>query len=220
MELIGKIRRFVVFAHRRRIKGFDVPDEPYFDPASTDQFNQLLRSSQMYLEFGSGGSTTLASRLGVRTITVENDKHYANAVRQAIGTAAPNQMIVVDIGLTKAWGQPVFQSPTPRRLRRWAAYVDRPLEALGEPSAPFPDLVLVDGRFRRACALAVAHAAQQRHVPVTICFDDYADRSHYATVEDHLGPPALAGRMAIFRVGETTAPVPPDVIASAKTDHR
>jgi hypothetical protein len=64
-------------------------------------------------------------------------------------------------------------------------------------------VVLVDGRFRRACFAAVAMKIER---PVTLFFDDYQERAHYHEVERLARPSALIGRMARFELAP--APVP------------
>ena len=66
-----------------------------------------------------------------------------------------------------------------------------------------PDVVLVDGRFREGCALAAAFLAEK---PLTLLFDDYAQRKQYHKVEEFLGRPEMTGRMARFEI--TPQPVP------------
>jgi hypothetical protein len=105
---------------------------------------------------------------------------------------------------TFEWGKP-------------AADVD--LEALGisYADAPFdadefsPDVVLIDGRYRVACAFAVATRVTKRTI---ILIDDYVDREEYRVVEEYLGRPKLKGRLAVFVVRRATA-IPPDVMNAA-----
>lgn len=191
-------RNLAKFIVRQRTRGFDVPSRPHFDPLSEPMFEALLRQAGSYLEYGSGGSTVLAARLGVPTLTVESDRFYARSVRGAIGECARNRMLVPDIGVTREWGTPLVKRPTPSRLRRWRRYVEAPFAVMNEEAMPFPDLVLVDGRFRVACALACAREAVLRGQAMTLCLDDYVERPWYHSVEQFLGTPRLAGRMAIF----------------------
>lgn len=193
-------RNLAKFIVRQRTRGFDVPSRPHFDPQTEPVFEALLRQAGSYLEYGSGGSTVLAARLGVPTVTVESDRFYARSVRAAIGERARNRMLVPDIGVTREWGTPLFKRATPARLRRWRRCVEAPFALLAEEATPFPDLVLVDGRFRVACALACAREAALRGQASTLCLDDYVGRPWYHSVEQFLGTPRLAGRMAIFDV--------------------
>lgn len=153
------------------------------------------------LEYGSGGSTVLAAELPGKTVlSVESDADWASdmtawfaANPPAPGTAV--HMLHSDIGPTEAWGRPADDSA----WRHWPRY---PL-AVWQREDCMPDVVLVDGRFRIGCALATAFRTSK---PVTLLFDDYTTRPHYARVEDYLGTPEIVGRMARFRVTPTAIP--------------
>lgn len=174
-----------------------VPDKPHFDPQSIEKFKHLIGQSEFYLEFGSGGSTVLAATLNLRSISVESDRHFAQAVRDKIGSSASVKVIHGDIGLTEGWGYPVFGRPTLKRMNLWSNYTRKAFEVIGA-GGRFPDLVLIDGRFRRACAMEVARQAELAGASTTLFFDDYAGRDHYHAIEELLGEPTMAGRAAIF----------------------
>lgn len=154
------------------------------------------------LEYGSGGSTALAAEMPGKTVfSVESDKDWAQMMRRWFTANPPLaqsvDVIWSDIGPTKDWGHPADES----EWRRWPRYA---LEVWGLPEFRQPDVVLVDGRFRVGCALATAFLSTR---PVTLLFDDYANRTHYHRVRDFLGTPEITGRMGLFRV--TPQPIPP-----------
>ncbi len=167
----------------------------------------LLRSeygrAQVILEYGSGGSTVLASELPGRSVfSVESDKSWAQMMRGWFAANPPVSgtevdVIWSDIGDTKEWGRPVDES----EWRRWSRY---PLQVWTLPEFKHPDVVLVDGRFREGCALAACFMAER---PITLLFDDYAGRKQYHHVEEFLGAPEMTGRMARFDI--TPQPIPP-----------
>lgn len=157
------------------------------------------RASEI-LEYGSGGSTVLASEMsGKRITSVESDPDWAQMMRDWFavqpGLSAVD-MVHADIGPTKEWGHPQDES----LWRRFPAY---PLKVWDADIAP--DVVLVDGRFRVGCALATAFRTAK---PVELLFDDYTDRKPYHRVEEFLGSPEVVGRMARFKV--SPLPVPQD----------
>lgn len=154
------------------------------------------------LEYGTGGSTVVASELPGRTVfAVESDRDWAQMMRGWFDQNPPAEgtqvdVIWSDIGATKEWGHPVDDG----EWRRWPRY---PLEVWELPEFRQPDVVLVDGRFREGCALAAAFLAEK---PLTLLFDDYAQRKQYHKVEEFLGQPEVTGRMARFEI--TPQPVP------------
>ena len=159
--------------------------------------------AQVILEYGTGGSTALASELPGKTVfAVESDKDWALMMRAWLEQNPPASgtevdVIWSDVGATKEWGRPVDDS-------EWRRYPRYPLQVWGLPEFRHPDVVLVDGRFREGCALAACFLAQK---PITLLFDDYAGRQQYHHVEEFLGPPELTGRMARFDI--TPQPIPP-----------
>lgn len=218
---ISRAHSFVRFWLGQRIHGVPVSAAPHFDPDTQAFFLQRIADAHFYLEFGSGGSTMVAARHGVRTIAVESDGYYAKQVRHALGSDTSATVVHVPIGLTQEWGNPLFRRPTPSRLHRWRQYTELVFQSMaGE--AEFPDFVLVDGRFRRACALETARQALKRGVKTTILLDDYAERPHYHSVERLLGPPTRIGRAALFEVegSHQHQPILPDDVRKAQCDPR
>ena len=212
--------RALRFLYLQRVKGFTAPEAPHFDPASLPLFTSLLQGARRYLEFGAGGSTLAAADLGVSTLSVESDRFYARAVRRRLPETSPVDILVADIGLTKQWGAPVFQAPTAGRLARWRRYIDLPFERLKRMGGPFPGLILIDGRFRRACALESARQAALANQPATLFFDDYLGRPHYRDLERQIGCPRMAGRAALFEVGPGGPAIPESAVEQAAADFR
>ncbi|MGB3712004.1 MAG: hypothetical protein WA985_09970 [Erythrobacter sp.] len=182
--------RFVV---RRRVLGLEPPgDAPWMDDDGTARFNTELKRASRYLEYGSGGTTVMADRIGIPTRSVESDPVYARAVKSRLQNENVRQ-IVVDFGMTRSQGYPLRPSPAKGR-----AYASAPFAR----HEPFPDLVLVDGRYRAACALECALRAFERDAKATMLLDDFVGRSEYGVVAEQLGAPEIAGRLAVFTIGE------------------
>jgi hypothetical protein len=177
---------------RRTRQPAQVGEVPHFDEPARELFDELLATTRTYLEFGSGGSTVLASRVAQTVVCVETDREYLDAVRAAVGDA-PARMIYchADIGTTAQWGAPLVKLGTASQRRRWAHYPWRPWEVLDNE----PDVILIDGRFR----VASAAASMLRAPAARILFDDYTDRPFYWAVDAIGDRVAQAGRMVEFR---------------------
>jgi hypothetical protein len=200
-----RIRELSRFLYAQRIKGFDAPVTPELDQETLDRLIAELKRCRGYLEFGSGGSTTIADDLGVPGVSIESDRFYARTVASALkGTSV--SVVPVDIGFTVEWGWPLFKQPTSSRLSRWRRYLEAGFDRIT------PDLILIDGRFRVACALESA----RRTDGAILIIDDYAGRQKYSVVERYLGPPERVGRAAIFKTVKQT--IPDDVITKALLD--
>lgn len=214
-----ELARFLVL---QRVHGFDVPIEPHLDDAAKIMFEDLLRESSGFLEFGSGGSTRLADKLGKKTLAIESDRFFARVVRSSLQEHSNVQIIDIDIGVTGPWSYPIFDRPTERRLRRWSNYVQRPFDVL-KTRDWFPDFVFVDGRFRQACVLQTTRSALAHGRSLKLLFDDYFNdgREHYHAVEQWLGTPERAGRAALFTVDQQHCRMPSERdVSDAVSDYR
>lgn len=201
--------------------GFTVSETPEFAPEAVDWFRARIAKTSHYIEYGSGASTVLAAKAGAKTVSMEGDPYYARSVRAALPANADTRLLDAGIGLTEEWSFPVFTRPTTPRLAAWKAYAERPLQ-IAAKEGWCPQLILVDGRFRRSCALHAAKAVVAAKQNATLFFDDYVPRPHYHTVEKYLGQPRMVGLSAIFEVGKgtlsETADISADVIAEAVAD--
>lgn len=182
------------FKVRQRLNHFSVPDQPHFDQEGAEYFAPRLRRSSSYLEYGAGGSTVEAARLGINFVTVESDRFFLDSVKRKILGAPTGTLIYANVGITGPWGVPVIQRPTAARVRRWASYPEAPW---AHDASFTPDLILVDGRFRALCALTVFERLQGKDYE--LLFDDYLDRrSHFEAIEKFGALKCFVGRMAIF----------------------
>ena len=161
-------------------------------------FGTLLAACRQYLEYGAGCSTFAAARAGVALTTVESDARFLAAVERRCRSLAPpdarsEHFLHGDIGRTGPWGKPVV--PGVSRPGTWRTYPLAPWLALGQDFRS--DFVLIDGRFRVACALAVI--GHQPDTSWIMLVDDYVGRDEYAPIADFAELNAVHGRMAEFR---------------------
>lgn len=203
------------FEIRKRVLGFKVPDTPQMDPEGLATFEASLKDANKYLEYGAGGSTVMAASMGKTGITIEGDRYYCRDVRRKLnGQPHKTELIYVDVGPTEQWGHLRDKEQTRENVAAWARYVRLPFEKL---KGDFYDLVLVDGRFRVACALHAIAEAAKRNASFRLLLDDYNDaedeRPHYRVVEDHAPLTRFAGRMAVFDVTPATLLRAPDEAA-------
>jgi len=172
---------------------------PHFDSDSTPYFIERLSAATLYLEYGSGGSSILASQLGKKFVSVDSDPYFIESVEKKIaklGVTSCGTFIHANLGLTEAWGAPVCTRPTVKRLASWKSYFTAPWNELSERFSP--DLILVDGRFRVACALTtILNLAQKDRWELLV--DDYHGRPHYRAIEEFANLERMVGRMAVFK---------------------
>ncbi|MCV7431896.1 hypothetical protein [Mycolicibacterium bacteremicum] len=190
--MAGDALRRIKFLTERLFRGINAPMTPHFDSDETTAwFTDRLKGADCYLEFGSGGSTYLAAQLGVRFATVESDRKFLDAVRAQIeghDLLRPSQIFHhADIGPTGRWGRPLGRVDS-ERMQQFRRYSDAPT---GFDCVP--DLVLIDGRFRVACALK----AMSRYPAATVIVDDFLGRPHYEILRNHADI-RMVGRMAVM----------------------
>ena len=159
------------------------------------------RAASVILEYGTGGSTLVAADLpGREVFSVESSADWLDRMRDWFRANPPSARVHLhhgDIGKTRDWGYPADN----KHVSKWPSY---PVSVWDRDDFRHPDLVLIDGRFRLACALTTLFRITQ---PVTVLMDDYIDRPPYARIERLVGAPQLTGRMARFTF--TPQPMPP-----------
>ena len=130
--------------------------------------------TRFYYEFGSGGSTYKAIHAPniTRVISMESDTSYYISTLPQL--SAPHcERIFVDVGAYNNWGNPAAGVPK-SRYELYFKHID---------SVPvLPDLVLIDGRWRVACALHIALRCVGAGTVVLV--DDF-QRSEYAAILDY-----------------------------------
>jgi hypothetical protein len=211
---IRKVPHLIRAGKERLTNKVEVPDNPLFDAGGLAFFKQRISSCSRYLEYGSGGSTVAVGRLNIPFTSVESDKRFLAAVKAKVGDGAERQFLAADIGMVSNWGYPLFVDVTPSRLAKWRKYPCAPW-----PLPALPDVILIDGRFRVACALATIKNLQDK-IDFEILFDDYADRDFYHPIEEFAQLHAMHGRMAVFKPKPISAAKLDAAIERFETDYR
>jgi hypothetical protein len=189
-----------LFTFRKYVVGFPIPAKPHLDEPGLRYLRDVLSHTSCYLEYGVGGSTVLASQSADIVIAVESDSRMLAAVHKALSASNRrprlSKLIHVDIGVTLGWGRPLFTRPTPARMARWENYARAPWDFL-RMHAIDPDTILIDGRFRVACALLCLLNLEDRS-PCLMLIDDYGNRPYYGVVTEFADLDAMHGSMAAF----------------------
>jgi|SRR5579884_47072 len=152
----------------------------HMSPAEAALLNELMQAARFYLEWGSGGSTLAAVRSNIgQIVSVETDAAWIERLRQhqeIASAVSANRLIFrhVDIGPVGHWGVPASES----KIRTWPQYALDPFI-----STDFDyDLILVDGRFRNHCLLAVVNCASDKSL---IFLHDYMFRHSYTVADKY-----------------------------------
>jgi hypothetical protein len=165
-----------------------------------------LRKARSYLEWGSGGSTVLASWLALlpnalleRAISIESSQPFVDSlrnkhepIRQALAEGKLRYMIGEGLGKTRSWGYPRAWTGSETQMSTWHhQYV-----ALVPPTECCFDVILIDGRFREACAL---HAMRLSHNKTRVLVHDNDRRPYNRTLGVWYNFERQVGRLSVMR---------------------
>jgi hypothetical protein len=157
-------------------------------------FAQLLSTGTFYLEWGSGGSTLAAVRSKIRQIvSVETDRAWIERLKknEEICRGVTNNRLIlrhVDVGSVGQWGMPIGTE----KLRNWPRYA---LDPFITTDLDF-DVILVDGRFRTHCLLAVASCAS---VNAAVFLHDYPFRHQYTMADKYFDTINRVGSAVVLK---------------------
>jgi hypothetical protein len=160
-----------------------------------ESLHARIDAARHYLEFGAGASTIYACESsGPESIdSVESSPEFVRerlVPNRAVARALESGRLalhVIDLGETKRWGKPKGSA----RWRSWPDYSGGVFATKRRH-----DTILVDGRFRVACALnAVLHAPDD----CTILIHDFWNRPRYHVLLDFLEETGRADTLGEFR---------------------
>lgn len=169
-------------------------------------FYKYLDLSNIYFEFGSGGSTYQAARRNKKIYSVESDiawhkkiqedmKNITNQINKAIAkynykTDFNPDITYITIDLhvrKKSWGWPGRDT----RFIDWIKYT-----RAYNHSKYRADFILIDGRFRVACGLNVFKQIDDN---VFVYIHDFNNRKHYHILLDYFDVVEKAATSVVLR---------------------
>ena len=178
---------------------YAIEESPSLEDESNKYLTDALKEAKFYLEYGSGGSTVLASKLGVDYITIETDLLFLNAVKNKVNqlgnkNLSKQKYLFRNIGLTSRWGHPLF-SDTRRQslLTKFKNYSDPKFVMRDKP-----DLIMIDGRFRVVTLLRM-YDYLKTYSGWKVLFDDYFSREEYQIVSQFFKVDERLGRLAVIK---------------------
>ncbi|MGY3614459.1 hypothetical protein [Bradyrhizobium sp. USDA 10063] len=153
-------------------------------------FKSFLALSARYLEFGSGGSTWLASQTEKEwIISIDSSQEWlANVANATDDCITKPQLVHVDIGKLREWGYPADRE----KESSWPQYHEGIWQ---RPESRNADLYFVDGRFRVACFVqCLLHSTSGAFIAI----HDFANRPQYHSVKSIAREIARANNMSVF----------------------
>lgn len=162
-------------------------------------FRRYLDNATCYFEYGSGGSTLEAAKRHniCKIYSVENDPEWHSHIKTIVSPFLKTDYVTDGCDTSSNTSSDtssritLYHAKMPVKYRKWgyptdAASTDEMsrysdyLPALGKEEAKKIDLVLIDGRFRVACALK---AFDYLRKDAYIAFDDYYPRRKYHVIQ-------------------------------------
>jgi len=162
----------IINNYRRNSIIWPLPNEIKFVPKMSEkdiiEFSYFMKKENIYFEFGSGGSTNLASYYKLKAYSVESDVKWHNKLK-ANGIIA--NYITIDLNSDNL-GFPGNGTS----IKDWKQYIQAYKKEYNA------DIILIDGRFRVACALDIFSKIRNDTV---VLFHDYNSRKEYHIIEDY-----------------------------------
>ena len=150
--------------------------EPLFAINDKQMFYKYLNQSNIYFEYGSGGSTYQASLRNLKIYTVESDKTWQTMLQSKIKSNITYFLNEMDVQ-PNTWGNPGPKSTSLQRIN-----YSNCINKLTDAEQKSIDLILIDGRFRVACCLKCFGVIRSN---CYIAFDDFLNRPGYHVVLDY-----------------------------------
>ena len=170
---------------------------PLMSPNDTKVFSHFMKPENTYFEFGSGGSTNLASYYKLKKIySVESDANWHNKLKKILS----NDIIYLTIDLKSnyAFGFPGKGTT----VENWKKYIQA---YKAEYNA---DIILIDGRFRVACGLDIFSKIKY---DTLVLIHDYNDRKEYHILEKYYIKVKSWDALAAFFKNPNVSFIPEDV---------
>jgi len=149
-----------------------LPNEIKFVPNMSEidliEFSYFMKKENIYFEFGSGGSTNLASYYKLKVYSVESDAKWHNKLKTN-GIIA--NYITIDLN-SNYFGFPGNGT----KIKDWKLYIQAYKKEYNA------DIILIDGRFRVACALDIFSKIRN---DTLVLIHDYNSRKEYHIIEDY-----------------------------------
>lgn len=162
-----------------------------------DRMASANQSSVSYLEYGCGISTLLAASRAGRVVSVDTSEQWIDVTRMRLDKARLSskvQLVHVDVGPLGPFGLPLLPNVTASHYCKAATRKGAGRE--GREGGGY-DVVLIDGRFRVACAAHAYSLLSQRGV---LLVHDYSTRRHaYKNVNQLYNMVSFTQSLAFFR---------------------
>lgn len=176
-EQISNLKLLV--QNRGRVNNTCSLEKPYMTEKEIHFLKDALKDAREYFEFGIGGSTILAATYPKLSISgIDSSRVWIREVKDEVRQRGNVKFKYVFIGLLGAFGRPLSY----RNKFFWKRY-SKAIHELAQK----PDVILIDGRFRVACAVQAIIFSIQHNIKPKILLHDSV-RGEYAILYKILLP--------------------------------
>ena len=190
MQVINKYKREnIIMPIKQYIKY-----QPILSEKELEIFSYLMNPKNIYFEFGAGGSTNIASFYNMTVYSVESDKNWHKKLKDDGINAI---YITIDLKANGNGGNPGRGTT----VDDWKLYIQAYKKEYNA------DIILIDGRFRVACALDIF--SKIRNDAIVLIHDYF--RIEYHIVEDYYYKINQWDTLAAFIKKPNISSVPLDV---------
>ena len=163
---------FITNKYKRDSIIWPLPKEIKFMPIMSKNeiiaFSYFMRKENIYFEFGSGGSTNIASYYQLKVYSVESDIKWHEKLKRN-GVIA--NYITINLN-TYSFGYPGNNT----NINDWKKYIQAYKKEYNA------DIIFIDGRFRVACALDIFSKIRN---DTLVLIHDYEQRKEYHILEKY-----------------------------------
>ena len=174
-----------------------LPEKIKFKPCMTTEeliaFLSFMKPNLTYFEFGSGGSTNVASYYKLNVYSVESNKLWHNKLKESNISAT---YLTIDLK-TEGWGFPGKNTSVEDWKKYFQAY----------QSKYNADIIFIDGRFRVICGLDIF---QKIRNDTLVLMHDY-NRKIYYILEKYYIKIGMWGSLSAFFKNSNITSIPKNV---------
>ena len=157
---------------------------------SNNFFIKSIRKSRFYFEYGSGNSTLLAEKFCKDYISIELDKLFFDLMLKSL--KQKKKIKHFDIGPVGEFSYPLFWNK--KKIIKYITLINKFFL-----KKKFPNLILIDGRFRVACCINLYFLLKKYKKNPIIILDDFEKRKHYQVLKKIFYINKI-GRMGILKI--------------------
>jgi hypothetical protein len=179
---------------------YNVDESIKFGDSKTGHFlKKKILNSKIFLEFGSGNTTLLAFKNNKQYYSVESDRNFYFYLKKR----GVKNLFFYSLGYVGFFSYPLLKNSILNRFYKKKAklYSSKIFQEL-KKKLIFPDLILVDGRYRVLCMLNIFLYLRSHNLTKTVVIlDDFKERDYYHEIKSFFKV-NLEGRLGVFYINE------------------